>query len=354
MVLGVGSICIGLGVLGLFLAFAPLDAAAPFELRGYAWVSTGFNTDGVTPEGLGWMSMSSANPGQGATPYGVQISAAKELSGYAWIGGGTDAAYPLTNHGTWVRFDSTIGCPAGGIDSDSNCTARVISDGGTGYQLTGWARACSVFQTGCSGATKTISGSELGGWDGWISLNCENTNSCGTSNYAIRIAQNGTIAGGATGVTGSFAYGDTVLGWLDFKNVTVANLCPASTSYSCVAGGSQETTTNIWCEGTNNTTACSFGCNSGTGQCNPPLVGPPVVGAFTVTPPITRAGNTITINWSVSNAYDCTMTGFGGPWTGLTGTQTANPTNLTTYTLTCDGNEIDSVKVDVLPVVGET
>jgi len=36
-------------------------------------------------------------------------------------------------------------------------------------EMYGWARACSVFQSGCSGALKPLS--KTGRWDGWIKLN---------------------------------------------------------------------------------------------------------------------------------------------------------------------------------------
>jgi hypothetical protein len=82
------------------------------------------------------------------------------LSGYAWS----------ENIG-WISFepDSVLGCDSlpGGT---SNFTARGNCKAYIDFvtkKVYGWARACSVFSSGCSGALK----SNLGGWDGWIRFN---------------------------------------------------------------------------------------------------------------------------------------------------------------------------------------
>jgi len=107
------------------------------NVSGWAW-----------SENIGWISFSCKNQGV-AGNYGVDIADSTGLlSGYTWS----------ENIG-WITFNESelTGCPT------SPCQAKL--DLGT-KQIYGWARACSVFQTGCSGALDP----NRGGWDGWIKL----------------------------------------------------------------------------------------------------------------------------------------------------------------------------------------
>jgi len=93
--------------------------------------------------------------------YGVEINnLTGVISGYAWAGGGTEGGVNKPTIG-WISFEpaSIAGCPTAPCQASINIDTGVIS---------GWARACSVFQAGCSGALKPQSA--LGGWDGWIRL----------------------------------------------------------------------------------------------------------------------------------------------------------------------------------------
>ncbi|MEK7636220.1 MAG: hypothetical protein AAB362_00840 [Patescibacteria group bacterium] len=150
-------------ILGFFLwltlPLRPVSATHTSGLQplsGYAWSSN-----------IGWISFSSKNcdtnnDGQsdGAIPncpsagtpiahYGVTRTISNgNLSGYAWaerIG--------------WIKFD-----PSGPYPFAPNQFASLPSAG----LATGWAQACAVFQTGCSGALR--SSTELGNWDGWIKM----------------------------------------------------------------------------------------------------------------------------------------------------------------------------------------
>jgi hypothetical protein len=71
---------------------------------------------------------------------------------------------------------------------------------------TGW------IDFGSSGGAVHVTASELTGYAygeniGWLSLNCSNTNSCGTSNYKVANDGSGNLSG--------YAYGENI-GWLDF------------------------------------------------------------------------------------------------------------------------------------------
>ncbi|KPJ55196.1 hypothetical protein AMJ47_01650 [Parcubacteria bacterium DG_72] len=90
----------------------------------------------------------------GYVDYGVDVDdISGEFSGYAWS----------ENIG-WISFEpaSVAGCdhfvPAGA----TSCQAYIDF---LDSKIYGWARACSVFDSGCSG---TVTSTSLGGWSGWI------------------------------------------------------------------------------------------------------------------------------------------------------------------------------------------
>lgn len=184
------------------------DAAGMANLEGFAW-----------SDSIGWISFSSKDcdldgngffgdvgapagcPAAGAAyQYGVWKSVANELAGYAW-----------SDNLGWINFSwpdikDMIGnmCPGG--DTDGACRARFNAGDSQFY---GWARACSVFANGCSGALKPSV--NTGGWDGWISLNCaDKSGLCGTSNYKVAL-NSGKLSG--------WGWGSEVVGWISFCGI---------------------------------------------------------------------------------------------------------------------------------------
>ncbi len=302
------SLCIVMAL--LFLIRGTTEAAAPFQVTGYAW-----------SENIGWIQFN------GAT-HNVQIDASKNMSGFAWS----------ENIG-WVQFGGLSGCPAGA------CNARVIADpgGGPGYELAGWARALAY------------SDPQAGGWDGWISLNCINSSSCNTSDYATRISSSGNVD-----TTNSFGWGDMVIGWTDFgSHMQISGLCPGGTTYQCLnTTTSEATTADIWCGGqTTVVTDCSLASEicGVSGQCEP--VTAPTVVAFTVQPLVIRKGGSVTVAWDVIGATSCTVATNGtsvstGP---VQSSVTVNniQANQTTVSLTCDGTLLDSEVVRTTAVIYE-
>jgi len=139
----------------IFCFFGTNKIEASGNVYGWAWT-----------ENIGWISFNrdtcpaDANVvGGGGADYGVNIGADGKLSGYAWS----------ENIG-WINFS-----PAGTFPTTPNFSAYVdlpglsqVCPGGTAgdYKICGWARACSVFQTGCIGALNI----NRGGWDGWIRI----------------------------------------------------------------------------------------------------------------------------------------------------------------------------------------
>ncbi len=121
------------------------------------------------------------------------------LIGYAWS----------SNIG-WIKFNPTIGSGDDALPSGQSggpVSLETNASGNITGNVIGWARACSVFQSGCAGSLR--SDSERGGWDGWISLNCSNTGPCATSNYKVTYDS-------SSGKLSSYAWGADVIGWIDF------------------------------------------------------------------------------------------------------------------------------------------
>ncbi len=321
--------------------------AASIELIGWAWASGNDTTTAINEGGVGWISLNCKTGGVGSenicatNNYAVSVSdsGSHTLSGFAWS----------ENIG-WIKFGDLSGCPAG------SCDAEIISDGGEGWEMTGWARACSVFESGCSGAVKDVSGLELGGWDGWISLNCENTGTCATSDYAVRLSKEGNFASAINGTTGAFAWGDINLNWVNFTAAGLDGICAYGASTPVCSSDlttSSYTVSNIWCEETLTVNDCADAgliCSPASGLC----VGEPTVGGFTVTPTFVRSGDEVTVTWEVTDAADCQVTGGGLEESGLSGTATFNPTNQTNVSLVCDGIPLETVTVTVVPAIYES
>lgn len=137
------------------------------EMRGFAWSSN-----------IGWVSFNSVDLPNSSATYSVKINADNTLEGYAWS----------SNLG-WLRFNPAYVGPTGASDAWG---ARIEGD-----KLTGWARFCSVYVSGCSGATKDVNGTELGGWDGWLKMSDVNYDA-------------------TTGGFSGFAWGSLNVGWLKF------------------------------------------------------------------------------------------------------------------------------------------
>ncbi|MFH1170175.1 MAG: hypothetical protein V1704_01280 [Candidatus Vogelbacteria bacterium] len=166
-----------------------------------------------------------------SNPPKVLGDTAKSLSGFAWSsnigwiqmnGGWTN---PVTLNGTsivgyawssnvgWISFNPDTGTPPSG-------TAGVSLDLTSG-DVTGWARACSVFASECRGNLKD--NSERGGWDGWISM----SGPAGSGSYGVKKDGDKLT---------SFAWGDTNLGWITF--------CADASTGACVKINSL----NVTCE----------------------------------------------------------------------------------------------------------
>jgi hypothetical protein len=185
----------------------PACVAENSNVQGFAW-----------SENIGWLSFSYKNcdtdgdyksEGVSGCPvldspipaYGVDLdidilsSTYHDLSGYAWS---ENIGWISFNWGASGLIGDTFPltkCPSG--DDDTLCQPKL-----TGSNFSGWARACSVFQLGCTGALKPAS--ETGGWDGWISLRKD---------------------------LGNMTKGAAMGAWSDMRKVKIANSGAAQNNY---------------------------------------------------------------------------------------------------------------------------
>lgn len=304
-------------------------------LYGYAWSDT-----------IGWISFNCVDGGPGGSDicassggtsdYQVQINTDGSLSGYAW-----------SDNIGWIKFGG-LGMPPA-QDSDGISTAMLTGSSSV-YELTGWARACSATLNGnCTGSLHP----DGGGWDGWISLNCNNlSNGCDPvtgSNYQIRVGYNNMLPG-------SFAWGADVVGWVLFDWVTFAP--PCSISGQCVNSDTQIEYTDQFCSNSFfDCVAPNFCQSTPTLQCAELIP----TGWISATPGLVRDGGTSLLEWSTVDAASCRVIQDGneiynGFANGTTTSATVN--NSLEVSLYCKNVYnveylIDSATIDIVPHIEE-
>jgi len=171
----------------------------------------------LKPNGEGFAT-GIANPvPTGGVSYGVRVNDSNGyLSGYAWAGGGissndedSDGNFDELPTIGWISFnpESVANCPV--VNPRGSCQAYINQETGSPNQgkFYGWARACSVFKTGCSGELKPDL--ILGNWEGWIRLSSQGAN----PNYSIE-----TDFSANPWELEDWAWGDEyVIGWTSFN-----------------------------------------------------------------------------------------------------------------------------------------
>lgn len=279
----------------LLFSFLPsrtpqVDAQTATPLTGFGWSAQ-----------TGWMQLSGA--GYAVTTKPVSTTRI-DLGGYAW-----------TSTLGWISFESASvnDCPSDVLASQSGITscAPYVDMTGTGpYRVRGFARACAVFESGCSGPTKVINSSyptELGGWDGYISLNS------GNGPWGWRLSAD------KTKITG-YAWGDQVIGWLDVDvTCTNCNIPPVPEEFK-IRGCVDDTTNYIptfdWSTSPE-ATSCTL----------------------RRTEPLTGAGS-VTVNGGIQKGYIPTGLGFQVPLVGAA-----------KYRLDCTKSGVDT-QIGVVESVG--
>jgi len=179
-----GAVVLGASLLNSQSAVAQSALSDNAVLNGYAWSSN-----------IGWIKLSSDT--SDSSSFGVSIKDGV-LDGYGWS----------PNVG-WIQFGSGLLGPSGAGVSGG---ARFVNNA-----LVGWARFCTVFASGCSGALRP--NEQNGGWDGWLLLG-------GGS------LPGGGVKLGADNKLSGYAWGGENLGWVDFSGVTIGEGFIANCSVS--------------------------------------------------------------------------------------------------------------------------
>jgi hypothetical protein len=353
--------------------------AAGVELTGYAWSDT-----------IGWISMNCRTGGAtsndicASSSYRVTLATGGALTGYAW-----------SDNIGWVKFDGLSGFPvqAGTVAASARVTGAYPN-----VTFEGWARACAGTAPGdCS-----TMASRTDGWDGWISLGS-------TAAPAYSIVMTGTASGA---LLGSYAWGSTVVGWVDFDQVGFRTATATLTGTGCqIAIGASTcngtftwtitnaTSPNVRNSTTNNTYAsvaagtnapypitfgsntiqardnttvlftravtgtCPAGADFTTGTCQPAALPAPVI-TLTTNKTIARTGDTALLTWTISRALvageTCTLAGPGMSPSSpvlVSGVQTSGPLrSKTRFTMTCTGafgTVRASTEVEIIPTASE-
>jgi len=189
--------------------------------------------------------------------YGVNVNATTGvMSGYAW-----------SNRIGWISFNEGVGCP------DGDCTPKLNLSTG---KLSGWARATEPKTSGESG------------WDGWISLSCENSTSLPwcltTPSYRAQYDFDTKIISGS-------AWGANVIGWINFSGpgyaVTV-DLSQPTVNLSATTGpamcpGDVDTATLNWAT-TGDMTACTASSSNDDPSFSGPVATSSLAGGVVVSP----------------------------------------------------------------------
>ena len=163
-----------------FFLSGPVLADSSKNVTGFAW-----------SENIGWISFNNSSGG-GGIDYGVNIEEDGKISGYAWS----------ENIG-WITFNESdlTGCPSAPCRAwvDTTCPsgqcavngwAKVLANGG-GWD--GWIKLGGTAQDGSPYPLYIAAATgDFHGWAwsdmviGWISFNCQEPGSCGSSNYKVK------------------------------------------------------------------------------------------------------------------------------------------------------------------------
>jgi hypothetical protein len=176
-------------------------ASATDTISGYAWSSN-----------IGWIKTnnctdpSDTTTCDGGQAYGLTTTVPTTKTGTSAITG-----YAWSSNIGWINFQP-------GICVTNGCTNPTINwDTG---KISGFAQACGVYITGCTGTGPTNSYMDnlyLGGWDGFISLNPKNASGAVLGGVSVNTS---------TGVMSGYAWGSDVLGWINFDGVKIKITTP--------------------------------------------------------------------------------------------------------------------------------
>ena len=372
------------GILNVSTAQAWFDKipSGGAELNGYAWSDT-----------IGWISFNCRTGGLtggnicGSVNYNVRLDEDGNFYGYAW-----------SDNIGWIKFGNLSNFPDNTAGIGMYDENAYIYGNYPDVYIKGWARACAGTVSGtCADMT-----SRTDGWDGWISFR-GNASDATFSQYGVQMSAAG-------GTSNSFAWGGPVVGWISmdetdfYNNAIVYDLtvngctirenesdCTVNLFWSIVNGTPQyyvKNATNYWESDISNAasgnasrqvsfgdTDFELGHNSGVLQTSSVNIGCAVdtawngtVCASTIIPTptvtlkaskaIARTGDTVRLDWAISTADSCALTGPGmtSPVTGSSFQNSAPLRSKTRFTITCTGafgTVSAAAQVEIIPVAKE-
>lgn len=219
------------------------QAGSGQNVSGYAWSDT-----------IGYISFNSTSDGS-TSSYGVNVDPATgNFSGQAWSSSPDTTKTPPQGGVGWISFDRAVtGNPPAAPYQTGVFTDPIAKADITTGAVTGWARAlsaCTLDALGNLSPTPCVTDPNAGGWDGWIKL-AKDASDTGSS-YGVTITPStGNFAGYAWGGAQVDASGNSItggvsdIGWINFagnaqdgsaylvKGPTLSTTCTAS---SCTGG----------------------------------------------------------------------------------------------------------------------
>jgi len=176
----------------------PVKAQTGNNVNGWAWSET-----------IGWISFNCTDreAATGKTCLDANDPSFNPAINLVDYGSGSFEGYAWSETIGWIGYNPSalIGCPVG------NCTVHLNLDN---MEISGWARACSVFASGCSGALAP--NEERGGWDGWIKLRGTAQDS---SPFGVWVDRNPS-----PNEFRDWGWGNDIIGWVSF-NCTDRGVC---------------------------------------------------------------------------------------------------------------------------------
>ena len=292
-------------------------------------------------------------------------------------GSATVGPLATTNYdATAVGPGGSVSCPRTlAVNAPSSCTfnGNTVAHGAS---ITTYQAATVPYDLSCLSQSRTCSNGTLSGAYEYASCDVGPACSLFLNPTTVTQGQSSTLSWSSTNATSCTGVNFTT-GGATSGNTSVAPSVPTTYTASCTgergeaqctgtgSGGtgallSISCTPSYSCSGTGNQTiiytdaACAQStidtcdlpefCAAGSAIC---LYEAPT-GNMTASPRLVASGGTSHISWTTTNAAACTVTGNGDTWTSASGTRTSNPiTQYVTYTLTCDGEDPDSIQDDL-------
>jgi len=248
-------------------------------------------------------------------------------------------------HGASVTAYQAATVPYGQscVSQSRTCTNGTLS-GTYQYQSCAVGPACSL---------SVNPASVVQGQSSSLSWTSQNATSCTGGNFSTGGATAGAVSVAPSLTTAYTASCTGPGGTAQCSGTTLTVSCAPQTTYSCSGSSIVQTSISSACAVSvvNPYATCVAPrfCVNGASSC----VIPDVTGSISASQSIVLPGARVTISWSTTDAVSCAVSGNGNTWSGTSGSQSSNPivTSNTTYTLSCDNADDDSIEDDFITSV---